>query len=514
MLKKIISSLSNKSSHWLESVSGKDRLFILELRKVTNFFDANELWEQQYSGNYGIIESKTQKPEYRLQYALNQHRISEPSMDKYGKQRRVKFAFNDVIVHIPKAIYFEDVRDNGKNLTELCQKFCDLHKKHLDNIRKNKEHPSYTITYHDQEDDKVIFQFGSSVFLPSTFDTQIAILQIQAPNGTWVDLPDWSFWQQSGEIKRPAGIYQKQELIILGHSYTNSSVCIPDCFPNKLASIHMNCIQQQAYGDGTILAKNCEITKKDDQTWFTFTPIKSTDSPIIIRWIDKNINSPSLHLAGYALFTNKRVTQWFMSLNANKLPCDFSDAVIYFQGVNNKLHARRHDQKVYTEVIFNNGMAEFEDYRLTEPPETLKSDYIGLLNLTMGANTALGEMKSNQSMIIGRSLPDTQSDISLDYFSDPQTIRPNENMSLGQIGLSRKHGLIKWQSSTNKIFVQQISANAPIHVLNVNNVGTISHKQTLAPNINTEIELDMSDRLVIGTYILGFQTSVSGGTII
>ncbi|KPA18976.1 hypothetical protein MHK_000807, partial [Candidatus Magnetomorum sp. HK-1] len=255
MLKKIFSSVSSsfRDRPWLESVSGTDRLFILELCNVKDCFNANELWEAQYSGNYDIIESKTGQSRNRLQNALNIHRMVAPSMEPSGKIKRKSFVFTDVIVRIPKEMYDEDVRDNGRQLIMLAGNLCQLHEQNLEDLWQNRK-PSYTITYHNQETDKVICQFGASVFVPNVTDKQIASLQIQSKNGTWFQLPLFSFWQESGEIKRPVGIYMNQDQMIIGQSYSNSSICIPDCMSQNQMSIHINCKQRQAYGDGVKLA--------------------------------------------------------------------------------------------------------------------------------------------------------------------------------------------------------------------------------------------------------------------
>ncbi|KPA18033.1 hypothetical protein MHK_001749, partial [Candidatus Magnetomorum sp. HK-1] len=172
-------------------------------------------------------------------------------------------------------------------------------------------------------------------------------------------------------------------------------------------------------------------------------------------------------LKGYGLLRNNKVSSWYIWLNKQGMPCDFSDAVIYFQGAENKLHARKNDQKVYTELSFQNGHAEFEGYIITAPPKEMILDYIGFLSMPKGLQVPLADMNPNEQMKIGRSMPDQTVDIPLDYFSDPQSIRNPEvgihgsgNTCLGQINLSREQGILTWQATTGKLFIQQISANA------------------------------------------------------
>jgi len=518
MLKRIISSVTSSFSDrpFLESVSGTDRLFILELCNVTDFFNANELWEAQYSGNYGIIELKTGQSRNRLQNALNIHRMVAPSMEPSGKIKRKSFVFTDVIVRIPKEIYDEDVRDNGRQLIMLAGNLCQLHEQHLENLWQNRK-PSYTITYHNQEKDRVICQFGASVFVPNATDKQIASIQIQSKDGSWHPLPQLSFWQERGETRRPAGIYMNQDQLIIGHSYSNSSICMPNCISQTQGSIHVNCKQRQAYGDGVKLAKTARVTRDKNQTTFELPIIQSTDPPLIIQWKDINMPTPSVCLKGYGLMRNNKISSWYIWLNKQGMPCDFSDAVIYFQGAENKLHARKHDQKVYTELTFQNGQAEFEGYIINEPPKEMMLDYIGFLSMPRGLQVPIADMNPNEPMKIGRSMPDQSVEIALDYFSDPQSIRNPEvgingpgNTCLGQINFSREQGILTWQSTTGKLFIQQISANAPIYIIQGE---ADNYQETLAPNSGKEIELQLTDRLVIGTYILGFQAVAVGATM-
>ncbi|ETR65712.1 MAG: hypothetical protein OMM_13834, partial [Candidatus Magnetoglobus multicellularis str. Araruama] len=148
MLKKLISSVSSsfRDRPWLESVSGTDRLFILELCNVKDCFNANDLWEAQYSGNDDIIESKTGQSRNRLQNALNIHRMIAPITELSGRIKQKAFVFTDVIVRIPKEIYEEDVRDNGRQLIMLAGNLCQLHEHHLEDLWQNRK-PSYTISY-------------------------------------------------------------------------------------------------------------------------------------------------------------------------------------------------------------------------------------------------------------------------------------------------------------------------------------------------------------------------------
>ncbi|KPA16625.1 hypothetical protein MHK_003158, partial [Candidatus Magnetomorum sp. HK-1] len=67
-----------------------------------------------------------------------------------------------------------------------------------------------------------------------------------------------------------------------------------------------------------------------------------------------------------------------------------------------------------------------------------------------------------------------------------------------------------WQATTGKLFIQQISANAPIYVIQGE---SDIYQETLAPSSGKEIELKLTDRLVIGTYILGFQAVAVGATM-
>ena len=516
MLKKIFSS----GRPWLESLSGRDRLYILELCNVTDCFNYGELWEAEFSGNNTIIESKTKKADNRLQNALNIHQIVAPGKDNRGKLRRVKYVFADVIVHIPKELYLEDERDDGKQLMLLCQKLRELHQKNLTNFWKNRQ-PSYTITYHDQEIDKVFFQFGSSVFVPEVHDKLIATIQIQS-NGQWYFLPKWSFWQETGKTYRDPGVYMNQDHLIIGHSYESCSICMPECFTNERSYVHINCNQRQAYGDGTHFETKSQVSHDNgnQSTTFEFYPINSSEKPVVIQWKDEYMPSPVVCLSGYAFLKNKKVSSWFIWLDQQGTPCSFNDAYIYFQGAHDKLHARKNDQKVYTELSFHNGLTDFEGYMITTPPEQMLSEYIGLLIIPPDFQKTLETMISNKKMIIGRSQANDIPDISLDYFSDPQSIRHMDtgkhgtgNSFLGQINLSRKQAILTWQSSTGKIFIQQMSTSAPIYILKSDIQTGEVYKDLLEPGSGREVELNLSDKLVIGTYILGFRSTAAGGTI-
>ena len=514
MFKKLFSS-----GPWLKSIVGTDRLYTLELCNVKDCFNANELWEAQYSGNNGIIESKTKKSENRLQKALSMHCMIGQKMDEKGKIRRTKFTFSDVIVHIPKEIYLEDVRDNGQQLMMLNHNLCILHEKNLTNFWK-KRNASYAITYHDLEKDKVIFQFGSSVFIPGANDKLLAGIQIKSKNGEWLNLPHWSFWLESWETKRPAGVYMNQDHMILGQKIEKSSIFIPDCFSNEDSYVHINCNQRKAYGDGINNTKTGTETRENNSTTFELSPLSESENSVIIKWTDNSIPTPGICLSGYALLKNKKVSSWFIWLDNQGMPCDFSNALVYFQGANNRLHARKNNQKVYTDLKFQNSIAEFEGYTIKAPPEELLSDYIGLLSLPRGFQNPLSDMISNKKMTIGRTIAEDRPDIPLDYFSDPQSIRSPGidfngvgNTNLGQINLSRKQAILTWQASTGKLFIQQISTSAPIYILKTDPQKGELYKETLNPKSGREVEISITDRLVIGTYILGFQSAAIGGTI-
>jgi len=503
---------------WLKSAAGTDRLYILELSNVKDCFNAHDLWDAQYSGNNAIIESQTQKKEYRLQNALHIHRIEVPYTEKQGKRERLrkgKYVFNDVIVRIPKQLYDEDVRDDAKKIRVLTTNLTELHKQNFaDNLWKKDRKPSYTVSFHnDKADDIVIFQFGSGVFVPNAHDKLIASIQVMTEQGNLIELPDWSFWQESREDLRKPALYMGQDSIIIGKTYNQGAICVPEFFSDSESKgfIHINCHQRIAYGDGNIISSQSNKSISNNQTIFELKN-KDNDKKYKIVWTDNQTQPPGIFLSGYAFLTNKTIDSWLAWFDKFGMPCNDIDAVVHFWGTQNKLYAREKNKKTYNEIEFKDKTASFEIFTIFQAPEQLKNNYTSLLYLPIGLHKHLADIPANNQIVLGRSTQGYTPDLSIDFFSDPKTIKDSTSAALGHIGLSRKHAILTWQTSTGKLFIQQISSSSPVHIIkNFNQEDQII--ETLAPASDIEKEITLNDKLIIGFFIFDFKSAAIDGTL-
>ena len=501
------------SSKWLKSSVGAERLYTLELKSVKNCFDGDALWHREYRNDKEIFELTTKNTNNRLKKALNDHMFETHYTNEKGKVNKKECIFSNVIVRIPKLKYNEDIKNNGKKIIKLKERLIELHDNDFKAKTMKNQRPHYVIDSHDDEEDKVVFQFGTGVFIPFGGEQSIGEIQIKTKNNSWQSLPEWHFWQQIGEIKRASNLYVGQEDIIISNNYKNGSICVPDFFSSDDAWIHINCITKKVYGDGKHLTEHSIITDKNNTAEYELKEISGEKNIVLLKWItDDKLSAPCVYLAGYAFMKLEKI-DWFIWIDKDCMPCSESESNLTFWGINDRVcYIQSDSKKTYSDIVFTNGMANISGLEITLPPEDLKHKYNGFLMIPYNNNEKLAEISAGKINYIGRSLTDnpqkSKPEIALDFFTQTESVRGKQGLSLGQIGVSRKHATLTWQSSTEKIFVQQLSSSAYLFILKID--GQLIQ---LEPKSGKEVEVDKGDKLIIGTFILEIGSQRSHGTI-
>lgn len=213
-------------------LSGDQRLYTLKLVNVSDYFDADALWDKKYGGNPKIEEHQSKDPSLRLYKALDTHRRRESQVkgDQSSWLEMVSKVFSDVAVRIPESVWADQRQLGFEDLKVLLDTLPRLHKQSFgDQISKGRA-PSYALIP-DQHLKKgeIVFHFGLGVFIPSPADQKIGEIRMRIDEGAqWQPLD--AFWvldKDGRPVSRPPAIYQGQEALRISPDISQGAVGAP-----------------------------------------------------------------------------------------------------------------------------------------------------------------------------------------------------------------------------------------------------------------------------------------------
>ncbi|MGE0083470.1 MAG: hypothetical protein AB7S75_03530 [Desulfococcaceae bacterium] len=230
MLSKIFGKIKiTPSAPWLGT---DERLFTLKLCHVENPLDPSPLWNSLYGGGKQITESITGSTGLRLRDALDLHRATVISRDSRGWKTEDRKVFTDVILWIPRSVWNQEIQLSCKKTEILCDRLSRLHEADFGDHLMAEREPSYAVMPLDAKylkEDEVIFQFGLGVFIPRDEDFLTGKISLKLKDRKqWQSLPDWIFWKQGKRIVRPAGLYEKQQFVLLGAEPEFAALRVPE----------------------------------------------------------------------------------------------------------------------------------------------------------------------------------------------------------------------------------------------------------------------------------------------
>lgn len=216
-------------------------VFTLTLVGVEDPFDPDPFWDRRYGGSANIVERVSGDKEFRLQSALDGCRNSKFVRDEAGRFREKNPVFTDVVMWIPGGVCKAEARRGGHRLEALARNLGHLHQTKFAKSLPGDRVPIYTIMPDDDlEDGTAVFQFGFGVFVPGGDDVQRARLSLRLPESdTPLDFPDWSFWREGAQIKRPVAVYQGQDSVLIAPN-ADGPIRAPVWFKERQGHILLN----------------------------------------------------------------------------------------------------------------------------------------------------------------------------------------------------------------------------------------------------------------------------------
>lgn len=216
-------------------------VFTLSMVGIADPFDPDPCWDRKYGGQANIVEHLTGDRDFRLQAALDGCRNSKFVRDEAGRFREKNPVFTDVVVWIPGGPWKADAMRGGQRIEALARNLALLHRNKFSRSLPGDREPIYTIMPDDDlGDDMVAFQFGFGVFVPSGDDVLQAEIRLRRPNDDrLLELPDWSFWRNGGQIKRPVGVYRDQQSVLIAPT-AESPIRAPIWFKHREGHILIN----------------------------------------------------------------------------------------------------------------------------------------------------------------------------------------------------------------------------------------------------------------------------------
>lgn len=216
-------------------------VFSLALTGVEDPFDPDPLWDRKYGGNSAIIEEMTEDKDFRLQSALDGCRNIKFVRDEAGRFREQTPVFTDVVIWVPAAKYRQDTTGGGHRIEALTTNLANLHGKKFNRSLPGDRDPNYVVMPDDELDEHtMVFQFGVGVFVPTEHDELLgAVVLRRKKDSEIVKLPEWSFWANGRQKKRPVGVYVGQGSLLLTGDRTGP-VRSPLWFPNPQGFIQIN----------------------------------------------------------------------------------------------------------------------------------------------------------------------------------------------------------------------------------------------------------------------------------
>lgn len=215
-------------------------VFTLRLDGVEEPFDPDPFWDRKYGGNAGIVEHVSGDHDFRLQAALDGCRNSRFVRDEAGRFREQTPVFTDVVVWMPSEPWKVAAMRGGHRIEALARNLALLHRKKFQRSLPGDREPIYSIMPDDDlPDGSMVFQFGFGVFVPSGDDVLRARISLRSEKSKFRDLPEWSFWRNGGQIKRPVGVYEGQESVLIAPDAA-SPIRAPIWFSRREGHILLN----------------------------------------------------------------------------------------------------------------------------------------------------------------------------------------------------------------------------------------------------------------------------------
>jgi hypothetical protein len=199
--------------------SGEDLgVFTLSLSGVEDPFDPDPLWDRKYGGQPGIAEQMSGDNDFRLQAALDGCRGVKFARDEAGRFREQSPVFTDVVAWINGKRWQADAMHGGRRIEALATNLAELHRRKFGRSLPKDRKPNYTIMPDDAlAEEMVVFQFGFGVFVPSSWDVLEGSVTLQqgGQGGQAAELPQWSFWRNGAQLRRPVGVYRGQDSLLI-----------------------------------------------------------------------------------------------------------------------------------------------------------------------------------------------------------------------------------------------------------------------------------------------------------
>ncbi|MDJ0948121.1 MAG: hypothetical protein QNJ94_04295 [Alphaproteobacteria bacterium] len=236
---------------------GELGVFTLALVGVADCFDADQLWDRKYGGGAKITEKVSGAEEFRLEAALDGCRNSVFARDEAGRFREQNPVFTDVVAWIPAATWHAESVRGGHRIQALATNLEILHSTKFKGSLPGDRSPVYTIMPdEDIAENEVVFQFGFGVFVPTGDDVLQATLSLRRGDTTEArDFPEWSFWQDGAQVKRPVGVYRNQRSVLIAAN-AQGPIRAPIWFPHGEGHILINlnaADSQRIYADNEVV---------------------------------------------------------------------------------------------------------------------------------------------------------------------------------------------------------------------------------------------------------------------
>ena len=275
MLTQVSNIFKTKKNQYVNETSIK--LFTLKLSNVMNSFDAHSLWDHRYGSQKDIVEPSSNKSDFRLKKALDKYRRVVNSSGEGKWMMKTEKVFSDVILWIPEPVWQDDIEVGANSLAMLAN---SLARFHTDDFKKDifaGRPPAYVVMPDPTlGQGEVRFQFGMGVYVPKIDEAPIAGIEIKMQGqAQWKKLPEWYFWEDSRMTRKPVGIYQDQQGIIIGADHDAAVVTVNGdqeenaWFPDLKGAVFINYALQSlnyAFGDGHYISRNSEIDSRDEKT--------------------------------------------------------------------------------------------------------------------------------------------------------------------------------------------------------------------------------------------------------